>query len=96
MSNAREVIIRPIVTEKTMSDYDNRQKVTFQVAKGSNRTQVRQAVEEIFNVKVEKVNMVNVRAKKKWVGKYSGKTAAVCKAIVSLAEGSEIKLFDNN
>lgn len=94
MSNARDIIIRPLVTEKTMNDYDNLRKVTFQVAKGCNRTQVRQAVEEIFNVKVEKVNMVNVRAKKRRIGKYSGKTSAVCKAIVSLAEGYEIKLFE--
>jgi large subunit ribosomal protein L23 len=95
MSNARDVIIRPIVTEKSMKDYDNLNIVTFQVAKGVNRTQVRQAVEEIFSVKVKRVNMINVAPKKRRVGKYSGKTSAVYKALVKLAEGYEIKLFDN-
>ena len=94
MSNAREIIIAPIVTEKTMKDYDNEHKVTFEVAKGTNRTQVRQAIEEIFHVKIAKINMVNVRPKTKRMGKYKGQTKAVCKAIVKLAEGEEIKLFD--
>lgn len=94
MSNARDIIIRPIVTEKTMRDYDKENKVTFAVAKGVNRTQVRQAVEEIYSVKVAKVNMVNVAPKNKKVGRYAGKTNAVYKAIVKLAAGQEIKLFD--
>ena len=95
MSNARDIIIRPIVTEKTMKDYDDLNIVTFEVAKGANRTQVRQAVEEIFSVKVDRVNMVNVRPKKRRIGKYSGTTNAVCKALVKLAAGYDIKLFDN-
>lgn len=93
MSEAREVIIRPIVTEKTMKDYDNFGKVTFQVKKGCNRTQVKQAVEEIFNVKVDRVNMVNVRPKKKRVGKYVGKTNSMTKAIVKLQPGHQLELF---
>ncbi len=94
MSNAREIILRPIVTEKTMRDYDNQRKVTFEVAKGVNKTQVRQAIEEIFKVKIEKINMANVHPKKRRIGKYSGTTKAIHKAIVKLAEGEEIKLFD--
>jgi large subunit ribosomal protein L23 len=94
MSNARDVLIRPIVTEKSMKAYDTDNKVTFEVAKGSNKTQIRQAVEEIFQVKVEKVNVLNVRPRDKRVGKYSGKTSAVRKAIVKLAAGQTIKLFD--
>ena len=94
MSNARDIIIRPIVTEKTMHDYDNERKVTFEVAKGTNKTQIKLAIEEIFNVKIDKVNMINVRAKKRRIGKYSGLTNSKCKAIVKLAPGSDLKLFD--
>ncbi len=93
MSNARDIIIRPIVTEKTMAMMDADNKVTFEVAKGANKTQVRMAVEEIFNVKVEKVNILNCRPKTKRMGKYVGKTSAVRKAIVKLPEGQDIKLF---
>ncbi|RRC92806.1 50S ribosomal protein L23 [Erysipelotrichaceae bacterium OH741_COT-311] len=93
MSNARDIIIRPIITEKTMKLMDADNKITFEVAKGTNKTQVRQAIEEIFNVKVEKVNILNIRPKTKRVGKYVGKTSAVRKAVVKLPEGQDINLF---
>ena len=93
MSNARDIIIRPIITEKSMKLMDAENKITFEVAKGSNKTEVKQAVESIFNVKVEKVNMVNCKPKTKRMGKYVGTTSAVRKAIVKLAEGSDINLF---
>ena len=93
MSNARDIIIRPIITEKTMKLMDAENKITFAVAKGSNKTQIRLAVEEIFGVKVESVNVLNCKAKTKRVGKYVGKTSAVRKAIVKLPEGQDINLF---
>jgi len=96
MSNARDIIIRPIITEKTMAMMDADNKITFEVAKGTNKTQIRLAIEEIFNVKVEKVNVLNVRPRTKRMGKYMGKTRAVRKAIVKLAEGQEIDLFGTN
>lgn len=92
MSNARDVIVRPLITEKTMQMQSSDNKFTFEVAKGANKTQVRQAIEEIFSVKVEKVNIVNVRPRSKRVGKYTGTTSAVRKAIVKLAEGQTINL----
>lgn len=93
MKNARDIIIRPIITEKTMKYSDNENKVTFEVAKGSNKTEIKLAIEEIFNVKVEKVNIMNVRPKAKRMGKYEGTTKAKRKAIVTVAEGQEINLF---
>lgn len=93
MNKARDIIIRPIITEKSMKIMDAENKITFEVAKGSNKTEVKQAVQEIFNVKVEKVNMVNCKPKTKRMGKYVGKTSAVRKAIVKLAEGQDINLF---
>ena len=93
MNNARDIIIRPIITEKTMAMMDADNKVTFEVAKGVNKTQVRLAIEEIYKVKVEKVNILNCRPKTKRVGKYVGKTSAVRKAIVKLPEGQDINLL---
>lgn len=93
MNKARDIIIRPIITEKSMKFMDADNKVTFEVAKGSNKTEVKQAVESIFNVKVEKVNIVNCKPKTKRMGKYVGKTSAVRKAIVKLAAGEDINLF---
>lgn len=96
MSNARDIIIRPIITEKTMKMMDADNKITFEVAKGTNKTEVKLAIEEIFKVKVEAVNILNCRPKTKRMGKYVGKTNAVRKAIVKLAEGQEINLFGEN
>lgn len=93
MTNYRDIIIRPIITEKTMRYMDENNVVTFEVKKGTNKTLIKQAVEGIFNVKVEKVNVVNVKPKTKRMGKYVGKTNAVRKAYVKIAEGQDIDLF---
>jgi large subunit ribosomal protein L23 len=92
MSNARDIIIRPLITEKSMRLQDTDNKVTFEVKKGSNKTEVKIAIEEIFNVKVEKVNIMNCRPKQKRVGKYVGQTSAVRKAIIKVADGQKINL----
>ncbi|QIK57177.1 50S ribosomal protein L23 [Erysipelothrix sp. HDW6A] len=91
--NPRDIIGRPIITEKTVMMQQNDNRVTFEVAKGANKIEVRQAIEEIFNVKVVSVNMVNVKPRKKRVGKYEGTTKSVRKAIVKLAEGSNIDII---
>ena len=66
---------------------------TFEVAKSANKIEVRKAVEEIFNVKVTKVNIINVKPKPKRVRYQIGKTRAWKKAMVTLAEGDTIELF---
>ena len=68
-------------------------KYVFKVDVRANKTQVKQAIEKIFNVKVEKVNIMNIHPKKKRVGKYEGKSNRYKKAIVKLAKGSTIS-FD--
>ena len=75
-------------------DEDN--KVTFEVAKGTNKIEVARAVEHIFGVDVEKVNIMNVKPKTKRVGRYVGKTKAVRKAIVKIKAGQDIDLFGEN
>jgi len=92
MNDYRDVIKAPIITEKASDLAQNNNTIVFSVKIDANKTQVKQAIEKIFNVKVENVNIVNVRAKKKRVGRYIGKTNRVKKAIVKLAEGSTINL----
>ena len=91
--NYKDIIIRPIITEKTMRYMDENNVVTFEVKKGSNKILIKQAVENIFHVDVDKVNVVNVRPKTKRVGGYIGKTKAVRKAYVKIKAGQDIDLF---
>ena len=91
MNNYRDIIKAPIITEKTAALNENNV-VTFSVDVKANKTQIKQAIEAIFKVKVESVNVINVHPKKKRVGRYSGYTKKVKKAIVKLKEGSSIEL----
>ena len=85
MAHITDVLRKPVLTEKTMKLMQEENKYTFDVALSSNKTEIKQAVEAMFNV--------NVRAKTKRVGRYVGKTARRKKAIVTLAEGNSINLF---
>ena len=91
MNEYRDIIKAPIVTEKSASLNANNT-VVLSVDPKANKTQIKQAVEKIFNVKVENVNTINKPTKKKRVGRYAGRTNKVKKAIVKLAEGSSIEL----
>lgn len=92
MSNYRDIIKAPIITEKSANLAQEQNTMTFSVDVKANKTQIKQAIEHIFDVKVESVNTVNVKPKKKRVGRYAGKTNKVKKAIVKLREGSSIEL----
>ena len=89
--DARDIIKRPVVTERS-ADLMSEDKYTFDVDVRANKTQVKRAIEEIFDVKVEKVNIMNVKTKKKRMGRYEGYTNRRRKAIVKLKEGS-IEIF---
>ncbi|KJY62842.1 50S ribosomal protein L23 [Bombilactobacillus mellifer] len=92
---AQDIILRPVITEASMADMDDK-KYVFDVAVTANKFQVRQAIEEIFGVKVARVNIMNVKPKQKRVGRYVGKTNKRRKAIVQLtADSKEIKIFEN-
>ena len=93
--SARDVIIRPIITEKSMRENAEDNKIVFEVKKGANKTEVAQAIKEIYNIVPEKVNVLNVRPKTKRMGRYVGKTSAMRKAIVKLPEGQDISLFND-
>ncbi len=92
MKDPREVIIRPVITEHS---YDMMEKntYTFEVAKDSNKVEIAQAVTAIFNVKVTKVNTLNVKAKPKTRRGIAGKTRTWKKAMVTLAAGDKIEIF---
>ena len=92
MSNARDIIVRPLVTEKTMAQ-ENQNTVVFEVAKGTNKIQIKQAIEEIFNVKVDSVNVVNQKPKTKRMGRYVGKTSHLKKAYIKLKDGYKIDIL---
>ncbi|NIK12934.1 50S ribosomal protein L23 [Alkalibacillus sp. S2W] len=88
MKEARDIIKRPIITEHS-ADLMAEKKYTFEVLKSANKTEIKNAVEEIFNVKVEKVNTINVKGKFRRMGRYGGYRPDRKKAIVQLTEDSE-------
>ncbi|KKB34869.1 50S ribosomal protein L23 [Bacillus thermotolerans] len=91
---ARDIIKRPVITEQSTSVMADK-KYTFEVDVRANKTQVKDAVEQIFDVKVEKVNIMNYKGKFKRMGRYAGYTNKRRKAIVTLTEDSkEIELFE--
>ena len=89
---ARDIIISPILTEKSYQDIANK-KYVFRVAKAANKTEIKNAVETIFEVSVESVHTINCRGKKKRMGRYEGFTPAYKKAIVQLKQDSKAIAF---
>jgi large subunit ribosomal protein L23 len=93
MKSVYDIIIKPVITENSM-DLAQEKKYTFKVARDANKTQVKDAVEEIFDVDVAKVNIMNIKGKVKRLGRFVGKTPDYKKAIVTLTEDSkEIEFF---
>ncbi len=91
----REVIIRPIVTERSFDQIEEENRYTFEVAKTSNKIEIAQAIQAIFDVRVVKVNTVNVKPKPKRVRYNMGYTRTWKKAIVKLAPGDSIDLYSS-
>ncbi|HAA85302.1 MAG TPA: 50S ribosomal protein L23 [Kosmotogaceae bacterium] len=85
-----DVIVRPIVTEKSLAG-DEEGKYVFEVHKNANKYVIKETIENLFKVKVESVNVVNVKGKPKRRGLYTGKTRTWKKAVVSLIKGYRIK-----
>ena len=87
-----DIIKAPIITEKSQNIASDDRKYIFKVDAKANKTQIKQAIESIFKVKVEDVNTINVRGKKKRVGRYAGMTNKYKKANVTLALNNKIDL----
>jgi len=89
-----QVIIRPVISEKSYNLIETQNQYTFQVDKRANKNQIKRAIEDAFDVRVHKVNTANVKSKPKRQGFYRGRTAQWKKAVVRLAEGESIELFE--
>lgn len=95
MKTAHDIVLRPVITESSMEGIQNK-KYTFKVLKTANKIEIAQAVESLFNVKVAKVNTMNVRGRFKRQGMHGGYTPAWKKAIVTLKEDSKgIEFFES-
>ena len=92
MKDPRSIIIRPIITEHSY-DAMEQNKYTFEVAKNANKVEIAKAIEELFNVKVVKVNTLNVKPKTKRVRVVEGLTRTWKKAVVTLKDGDTIEIF---
>ena len=95
MATAYDIVIRPIITEQSMEDLDIK-KYAFEVAKDANKIEIKKAVEEIFGVKVAKVNTLNMQGKEKRTGRFpAGRRPSWKKAMVTLTEDSKtIEFFE--
>ncbi|NDY41310.1 50S ribosomal protein L23 [Dissulfurirhabdus thermomarina] len=94
MSGHHDILKAPLITEKSTLLKETSEQVVFRVDRRANKIQVRQAVEALFNVKVQSVRMVNVKGKPKRMGRHFGRRSATKKAIVRLRPGDRIDFFE--
>ena len=94
MKSNRQIIIRPLVTEKISNLQDTENKVAFVVDRGANKIEIRKAVEDRFDVKVEKVATLTMKCKVKRMGRFEGKRSDWKKAVITLKEGFTIDFFE--
>ena len=94
MANARDIIKRPVITERSAELMEDK-KYTFEVEPKANKIEIKKAVEEIFGVEVKNVNTMNYKGKFKRFGRYTGYTRKRKKAIIELTEDSqELEIFE--
>ncbi len=86
MKRPQDIILKPVITEKANDVLATTGKYTFKVAKDANKIEIAQAVEQLFQVEVTKVNTLNVRGRAKRVGRYAGTTSSWKKAIVTISQ----------
>jgi large subunit ribosomal protein L23 len=94
MISKYDTIIRPVISEKATLQKENINQVTFEVNSKANRIEIKNAIENIFNVGVEKVNTIHVKGKIKQRGKIIGKRKDWKKAVIKLKPGSKIEFFE--
>lgn len=94
MNQYYDLVREPIITEQSARLIEDFNRYTFKVSVKANKVEIKKAIEAIFNVKVVKVNTINVKPKFKRLGQHEGYTAAYKKAVVELAEGQTIEAFN--
>ena len=92
--NAQQIVQKPLVTERSMQLRDDENKYAFRVHPDATKPEIRKAIEELFNVRVTHVTTANMIGKVKRMGRFAGRRAAWKKAIVTLAEGQKIEIYD--
>ncbi len=90
----RSVLLKPLMTEKSMQQKEDLNAITFRVAVDANKVEIRQAVEKVFNVKVATVRTASHEGKWKRMGKFEGRRPGWKKAVVTLAPGHKIELVE--
>ncbi len=93
--SAHAVLVQPLLTEKLTGLREKTNTVGFIVHPNANRVQIKQAVESLLKVKVEKVNVMNVRGKTKRLGRFSGRRSDWKKAFVTLKEGEKLEMYES-
>lgn len=94
MRNISQILVRPLVTEKTHEQLDRHGAYTFVVANDANKIEIANAIEKQFNVKVKDVRTMRYAGKEKRMGRFVGRKASWKKAVVTLAEGDSIEIFE--
>ncbi|MFI5305328.1 MAG: 50S ribosomal protein L23 [Nitrospiria bacterium] len=94
MKDHHDIIVKPLLTEKSTLLREKLNKVSFEVRKDANKIEIKRAVEEILKVKVDSVNVIRIEGKKKRLGKFEGKKNNWKKAIVTLKPGEKLNLFE--
>jgi large subunit ribosomal protein L23 len=94
MRNISQILVRPWVTEKSHEQLDRHGAYTFVVANDANKIEIANAIEKQFNVKVKDVRTMRYAGKEKRMGRFTGRKAAWKKAVVTLAEGDSIEIFE--
>lgn len=89
------VLVQPLLTEKITNLREQTNTIGFIVHPDANRVQIKRAVESLLKVKVEKVNVINVRGKVKRLGRFSGKRSDWKKALVTLKKGEKLELYES-
>ncbi|HNT43068.1 MAG TPA: 50S ribosomal protein L23 [Syntrophorhabdaceae bacterium] len=92
--NEYDIILRPIITEKSTLVKDTGNQYVFEVARSANKIEIRKAVEKLFKVKVVDVHVSNMEGKKKRLGRFQGKRSDWKKAIVKLSPKDKITIFE--
>ena len=94
MKAAREIIVRPLLTEKGASLQERGNKYLFQVGRKVNKSEIKKAIEEIFKVHVVSVRTIRMPGKRKRMGRFEGKRPDWKKAVITVKEGESIELFE--
>ena len=92
--NAEQIIVKPLITERTMVLRDDENKYAFVVHPRATKPEIRKAIEELFDVRVTTVATMNVLGKNKRLGRFFGRRANWKKAIVGVAEGQKIDIYE--